>query len=141
MDCIILRPARGANAAGGEAKVLKQAGVACVLLVAVATQSASACSVPRICTLGNQTVDGFMTTRSGKPCGIVLKRSPGPTHSADIVAQPSNGSVHVTGKNRIVYRSRPGFVGSDTFSYARRGLDTRNNPVTRTVRIAVTVTP
>lgn len=43
--------------------------------------------------------------------------------------------------NRIVYRSRPGFVGSDAFAYVRHGLDRYNSPVTRTVRVAVTVTP
>jgi hypothetical protein len=32
-------------------------------------------------------------------------------------------------------------VGSDTFTYARRGLDARNNPINATIRIAVTVTP
>jgi hypothetical protein len=121
--------------------MIRVAASVCLVFIAIGAESARACSVPFIRTLANQTVDGFMTTRSGRPCGIVLRRSPGPTHSAEIVARPSNGSVAVSPGNRIVYRSRAGFVGSDTFAYARRGLDTRNNPITRTVRISVKVTP
>jgi hypothetical protein len=123
----------------GRGNVLRIAAFACLVLVAVGTQIASACSVPRIRTLDNQTVDGFMAARSGKPCGIVLRRSPGPIDRAEIAGRPSNGTVQISATNRIVYRSRPGFIGSDSFTYVRRGLDARNSAVTRTVRIAVTV--
>jgi hypothetical protein len=109
--------------------------------MAVEAEAASSCSVPFIRTLNNQTVDGTMTMKAGKRCSITLARSSGPTFNVRIVAQPSHGSVRIQAPHYIFYQPRKGFVGSDSFTYARRGLDTRNNPITRTVRIAVTVTP
>jgi len=61
--------------------------------------------------------------------------------SVDIVQRPSQGTVQVSSGNSIVYTSRAGFVGSDSFSYARRGQTKRGNPAVRTIRVAVTVTP
>jgi Big-like domain-containing protein len=99
------------------------------------------CDVPHIRTLPDQTVDGFMSLRAGERCSIKMTSSLGPTESAEIVQRPANGTVAVDGRNRIVYRPRSGFTGSDTFTYARKGLTPRGVPATRTVRIAVTVTP
>ena len=100
-----------------------------------------ACSVPFIRTFANQTVDGVMTTRSGKPCTIRFGSSPGPMHSVEIVQRPSNGAVRVGAMDSIIYTSRPGFIGRDNFIYARRGRTTGNQPATRTVRVTITVTP
>jgi hypothetical protein len=58
--------------------------------------------------------------------------------SASLVSNAKNGSVTVSG-GRIVYTSRPGFVGDDEFSYARRGLNHQNEAVVRTVNVAVKV--
>ena len=118
-------------------------GLNCALLILMMTgvQAAPNCSVPRIRTLNGQTVDGTMTVKSGKRCSIVMRNSRGPTFDVRIVTQPSYGGIRIEAPHRIVYQSRTGFVGDDSFTYARRGFDTRNNPVTRTVRIAVTVTP
>jgi len=116
-------------------------GVACLLLIACCAEAAARCSVPRIATFNNQTGDGHMTVSSGAPCSIKLKHSRGPTYGAHIVQRASNGTVAVDGSNRIVYRSRPGYVGSDSFTYARTGESRVGDAVTRTVRIRVTVTP
>jgi hypothetical protein len=115
--------------------------VASFALVLPAIEPALACSVPYIRTLNNQTVDGHMAARSGRPCSIRLRNSSGPTTDASIVQRPANGTVSIGGGNRIIYRSRPGFVGGDAFAYARHGRDRYNSVVTRTVRVAVTVTP
>jgi len=120
---------------------MRALGLAFLILIGTAVESARACVVPFIRTLNNQTVDGSMTVGSGKPCSIVLQRSGGPTDRVEIVQRPSSGTVTIGGGTRVIYRSRPGFVGRDSFVYARHGRDTGNNPVTRTVRIAVTVTP
>jgi hypothetical protein len=119
-------------------KVLMGASFALVIL---AVESAFACSVPYIRTLSNQAVDGHMTARSGRPCSIRLRNSAGPTADASIVQRPANGTVSIGGGNRIIYRSRPGFVGSDAFAYARHGHDRYNSPATRTVRVSVRVMP
>jgi len=81
-----------------------------------------------------------MTVSSGDRCSIRLRHSSGPTFSAEIVQRPSNGTVVIEAPHRIIYRSRAGYVGNDTFTYARRGLSTNNAPVVRTVRISVRVT-
>jgi Bacterial Ig domain len=118
---------------------------ACLLLLATglapSAHAARNCWVPRFRTLGNQTVDAQMTVRSGKPCRIVMLTSRGPIYGAQITAHPSHGSVTIDGRRRIVYQSRSGFVGRDSFNYARSGFDTRNNAIARTVRVDVEVTP
>jgi hypothetical protein len=113
----------------------------CLVLIMVGSAQAKNCSVPLIRTLNNQTVTGYMTVKSGKRCNIRMQFSRGPTHGARIVARPSHGGVHVNGGNDIIYQSRPGYIGADSFTYARSGFDTRNLRVTRTVRVEVTVTP
>jgi len=111
-----------------------------LILLGLASQSASAACAPFVRWVNNQTVDNYMTVRSGRTCSLNF-RSRGPTHQTVILARPSHGTVSVGGVGAVTYRSRSGYVGSDTFTYARRGLDARNNPINATIRIAVTVTP
>jgi hypothetical protein len=92
-------------------------------------------------TLAGQTVDDFMTVKSGRRCSIVMLTSRGPMPTTRIVAPPAHCSAYIEAGNRIVYRSRPGYVNSDSFSYARGGMDALNKSITRTVQIGVTVTP
>ncbi len=119
----------------------RRLGLVCLLLVACCTEASARCSVPYIPTFNNQTVDGAMTVSSGARCGIKLSRSRGPTYGAHIVQRASHGTVSVDGSNQIVYRSRPGYVGSDSFTYARTGESTGGAAVTRTVRIRANITP
>jgi hypothetical protein len=121
--------------------MIRMLGLVCLAMVACCAEASARCSVPRISTFNNQTVDGNMTVSSGAPCRIVLKRSSGPTYGAHIVQRASNGTVTVDGSNRIVYRSRAGYVGSDSFTYARTGETRVGNAATRTVRIRVNVVP
>ena len=113
--------------------------LATIMLLALSMDAAARCSMPFIRTINNLTVDGSMTVSSGAPCSMRMRSSVGPTYSAEIVQRPSNGAATVEGANRIVYRSRPGYVGSDAFAYARRGESIGGSPVVRTVRIAVSV--
>jgi hypothetical protein len=110
------------------------------VLVLVASE-ASACRVPFIRTFDNQTVNGAMAARTGKPCSIVLNTSAGPMLGAQIVERPANGTASVGAGNRVIYLSRPGFAGRDAFTYARTGLDRHNAKVVRTVRVSVIVRP
>src|SRR5262245_27878501 len=120
--------------------MIKGLGLVCLMLVAGSVEAAARCSVPRISTFHNEIVNGRMTVSSGARCRIKLKHSRGPTYSAHIVERPSHGTATVDSGNRIIYRSRPGFVGSDSFTYARRGETHAGVPTTRTVRISVNVT-
>jgi hypothetical protein len=119
----------------------KAIALAVLMLFGVGLESALACSVPRIRTLDNQTVSGHMAAVSGKPCRIRFTSSSSAMSGADIVQRPSNGTVRVGGRDGIIYTSRAGLVGGDSFTYARRGVSRGNQPVTRTVNVAVTVRP
>ena len=113
----------------------------CVLVFAVivlSTPEALACRVPSIRTLDNQTVTGHMFAKSGRGCSIIVRNTRGPIFSTALVSNARNGTVVVSG-GRVVYTSRAGFVGDDTFTYARRGLNDRNEPIVRTVSVAVNV--
>ena len=120
--------------------MMKALSLAFLLSLAFAAEASARCSVPYIRTFNNQTVDGRMMVSSGDRCSIRLRTSSGPTYSAEIVQRPSNGTVVIEAPHRIIYRSRAGYVGNDTFTYARRGRDINNTPVVRTVRISVRVT-
>jgi hypothetical protein len=103
--------------------------------------AANACSVPFIRTLENQTVTGHMTTRSGRTCRIHFHSSTGPMRSIEVVQRPSHGTLDLGGHQSIAYKPGANFIGSDSFTYARRGLDKRGNPAVRTIQVNVTVTP
>ena len=119
--------------------MIRTTGLLCLFLSGLSGPAlAGTCVVPNIRTLDNQTVNGTMYVVSGKRCSIVLIRSAGPIHSANLVARPSNGSASISG-GRVVYVSRPGYVGDDHFSYARQGMNALNQPVTRTVDVNVKV--
>jgi hypothetical protein len=111
----------------------------CVILSLSGIVSASACKVPSIRTFHGQTVDGQMYLKSGTRCSIIVRSSRGPTHGAEIIARPAHGTVSLGSGNRVTYVSRRGFIGQDSFTYARTGLDHLNNESRRTVRVAVTV--
>jgi hypothetical protein len=121
--------------------MMRTAGFLCLcfwLLAISGPALAGRCMVPTIHTLDNQTVQGTMYATSGKHCGIILLRSRGPIHSTRVITQASHGNVSVQG-SRLVYVSRPGYVGDDHFVYAKEGFDPMNRPVTRTVEVTVKV--
>ena len=111
-----------------------------VLLVACSAEANARCSVPYIKTVENQTVQGRMTADSGKPCPIRFKHSSGPTFNVEIVQRPASGTLRVVEMQRIIYTSRPGFVGQDAFVFARRGLTKVGVSTVRTIEVSVTVT-
>lgn len=96
--------------------------------------------MPFVRWVNHETVDGYMTVRTGKACHVTF-RSPGPTDRTIIIARPVNGSLILATIGQLTYRPRRGFIGNDTFIYARRGADARNNPMDATIRVHVSVTP
>jgi hypothetical protein len=101
----------------------------------------AACAGGHARILANQTIDRVMTVRGGKSCAIRLSGSSGPTFGAEIMERPQHGTVAVQVPHRVVYTARAGYVGDDSFTYARKGLSTRNAPVTFAVGVAVRVRP
>jgi hypothetical protein len=121
--------------------MLKSLALAALFVAALGGNPALACSVPLIRTFVNQTVTGYMAAKSGRPCSIHFVSSSGPMSSVKVVQGPSNGTLRLNERMGLRYQSQPSFVGRDSFTYARHGLDTRNNPAVRTVKVEVTVTP
>jgi hypothetical protein len=108
----------------------------------LAFQPAFACSGHYAGTNSEGDSAGVMMVKSGKWCGYRFRSSLGPTYGVKIVRQPSHGSVRVNSRHGVYYRSRPGYVGTDTFAYARYGLTMQNAPrTTRAAIITVNVTP
>jgi hypothetical protein len=119
--------------------MMKVFGLASIALLAMGAEASARCSVPRVHLLQNQTIDRPMTASAGRPCGIRLRSSSGPTFGAEIMERPKHGTAVEQGPHRIVYTAQTGYLGDDSFSYARKGLSTSNAPVTMTVRVAVRV--
>jgi hypothetical protein len=107
-------------------------------MILLSAPAALACRVPTIRTLDNQTVTGMMFATSGRQCSIIVQYSHGPIFTAALVSKARNGTVALT-SGKIIYTSRAGFVGDDEFTYARRGLNNRNEPIVRTVNVTVKV--
>lgn len=112
--------------------------LAAAFLVLGFSGDALAC-FPRVKTINGVSVDGYMTVKSGRAC-VISFRSSGPTDRVQIDQRPSHGVVDIGSVGRLRYRPNRGYTGSDTFVYSRVGLDNRNNPATRTVRVHVTIT-
>ena len=111
-----------------------------MLPVAIADVAWAAPCMPRVKTFHGQTVDGYMSVRSGGRCNIRFQ-SAGPTETTQITQRPSNGTATAGGAGRITYQARAGYVGSDTFTYQRRGQDKLGGASVKTVRVNVTVRP
>jgi len=118
---------------------VKAFGLAGLVLFALSAEASARCSVPRIRTFDNQTSHGNMSADSSKPCRIRFGSSSGPMDRVEIVQRPTNGTVTTDGLMGVTYRSRAGYTGSDSFTYARRGLTHAGTPSTRTVQVSVTV--
>jgi hypothetical protein len=114
-------------------------GSAIVLLLALSAE-ASACGGGGIYPVDNQTVDTAMQVQSGQQCRIHFHSSPGPLSGFAIVQRPSHGTASI-GPLNVFYRSRPGYVGGDSFIYERSGLTALGASTVRKVRVAVTVSP
>ena len=119
--------------------ITRVAGLACLFLLALGVEASARCSVPRIRTFDTQASNGYMTADSGKPCRIRFHSSSGPMDRVDIVQRPTNGTVQTDGLMGVTYRSHAGYAGSDSFTYARKGMSKAGTSSTRTVHVSVTV--
>jgi hypothetical protein len=134
------RPPAGKVIGEGNMRKLLLVPACFVLLIITGDVTSAAPCMPFVRTFHGQTVDGYMTVRSGKRCNLTF-RSSGPTETTHIVQRPSSGSASVGAGGRVTYQARAGYVGGDTFVYQRRGQNTAGGPSIKTVRVNVTVRP
>lgn len=80
-----------------------------------------------------------MTTTSDQECRIGTY--PLNSESFSFTQRPRHGSVSVVASGLIAYKSRPGFVGEDSFAYTHAGYDDFRTRVVRRGRVTVKVTP
>lgn len=109
-----------------------------MLLVEVAVAS---CTVPRFnFWLGNP-ASASMAADSGVPCSINVWQGPGGEFKTVFTAKgPAHGAVRAKGPRTMVYRSRPGYRGADSFVIAIRGTKLGAAAATD-LTVNVTVTP
>jgi hypothetical protein len=80
--------------------------LASVFFLLFVSEAASVSCMPWVRTFSGQTVDGYMTVRSGRRCNITF-RSHGPTETTQIVQRPSNGSASVGAIGRVTIKPAP----------------------------------
>jgi hypothetical protein len=107
-------------------------------LIMLCADTAFACSIPGF--LYQRTTRATMTAQSGKPCEIYF-RSSGPMPHLQIIKRPAHGSVSIGSANKVIYQSRAGYSGIDSFTYVHSGRNARNVPGKAVITVAVTVTP
>jgi hypothetical protein len=84
-----------------------------------------------------QQVHGSIGATSGTACRVALSMRLGPIASAEIVQRPSSGTASIAGTYGVVYRSNPGFKGSDSMVVRYRGGRTGNAQATVNFAISV----
>jgi hypothetical protein len=107
-------------------------------LATTAAHAESKCYTPGFVSLLNQTVTAHMTAESGKACGIRLASTDGTVTGTSIAAAPKFGRAS-TASTRVIYTSKPGYVGRDVFTYRRDLIDRYGAPARKLVIVEVDV--
>ena len=93
-------------------------------------------------TFGSNTATD-MHVGSGKPCPIMLRTGGRSTFSAIAVsAPPRNGTARPNGSSGVVYQSKPGYKGADSFAFTITGSGPRGSGTstgTSTIQVGVVV--
>jgi hypothetical protein len=101
--------------------------------------SAQACNARFSFTFG-QVTSGTMAAASGVPCAASVGQTGTNTviKSVKVTSAPQNGSASA-GSAGATYRSKPGFKGSDSFTFTIFGDGNAGRNTTATIQMAVTV--
>ena len=119
---------------------MRKLALATVFLTILGLAEASACSVARFRfpTFGSNTGTDMHVT-SGKPCPIRVRTGGRSTFSAVTVSAPArNGTARASGASGVVYQSRPGYKGPDSFAFTVTGSGPRGSG-TSTIQVGVVV--
>src|ERR1043165_8886291 len=111
-----------------------------VFVMILGLAEASACSVARFRfpTFGSNTGTDMHVT-SGKPCPIRVRTGGRSTFSAVTVSAPArNGTARSDGSSGVVYQSKPGYKGADSFAFTVSGKGPSGSG-TSTVQVGVVV--
>jgi len=112
--------------------------LATILLSVCGTADAAPCAMGFSFNFGSDTSTTMLVPHDGR-CWMSLHAGARSTFSAVSISAPArNGTAHAEGAGRIIYRSRRGYRGDDSFSFTVSGSGARG-PGKTTVRVAVTV--
>jgi hypothetical protein len=114
--------------------------LATVFLTVLGLAEASACSVVRwrFPTFGSNTGTD-MQVSSGKPCPIRVRTGGRSTFSSIKVSAPArNGTARSDGSSGIIYQSKPGYKGADSFAFTVTGTSPHGSG-TSTIQVGVVV--
>ena len=112
--------------------------LACLLLLS-GPATAQTCKV-RFSFVFGQVTSGTMATASGGSCAAQADRTGSKTviKSVKVASPPKNGTASA-GAIGVTYRSRPGFKGSDAFTFTIFGDGDAGTNKTATIQMSVTV--
>ena len=100
------------------------------------------CEVPRFRSEGGVSAARMIIVNTGHPCRIQHFSDVDaqiPASDVHVVSEPANGTVRVDPPNAVWYTPRPGFVGTDRFSYEATGTNRAGSAGTSHASIDVTV--
>ena len=109
------------------------------LLLSLGGEAAAFCRVPVFQTPKDAIGQGTMTTTTGRDCR--MGANPLNSDSISFTQPPRNDTVTIPAAGVVVYKSKPGFVGEDSFAFTRSGYDDFKTRVVQRIRVAVTVVP
>jgi hypothetical protein len=117
--------------------------IASSVLLLIIMFAADTASAARDCGRRLHFVNGVTKTRDislapGQRCSYSLAGSIGPMAGIRITQKPAHGQATVAG-HRVIYVASRGYLGPDTFTYERYGLDRVNNPMIAPVRVMVSI--
>ncbi|MCB5174339.1 hypothetical protein [Microvirga lenta] len=85
-------------------------------------------------------VEGELTVKSGKGCTFNINNIPGAINETVITQKPRVGKAGVQGLTPY-YVAKPGYTGSDEFSYTFLGMDQYGGTMRVTFKQKITVVP
>jgi hypothetical protein len=108
-------------------------------LLLLGSEANAYCSVPFFLMPEGQVGQSTMTVTTGQDCrfGTTSPHS----DSISFTQRPRNGTVTAVASGVIVYKSKAGFVGDDSFAFTRIAYDEFRTKITQRGRIIVKVIP
>ena len=118
---------------------MKRSILAAAFTLMMANAAIAECSVARFGFFRGQTSDTTMTVSSGASCGVIVHAGARSRFdSVSITSAPRNGTLSPRAGVGVTYRSKPGYRGADTFTFAVTG-QLASGHGTATIRVDVTV--
>ena len=110
-----------------------------IVFMLLAGEANAFCSVPFFRTPKGEVGEGTMTVTTGQECR--LGATPLNSDTLSFTQRPRNGTVTIVAAGVIVYKSKPGFVGEDSFAFTRSGYNDFRDKITERARVTVRVSP